>query len=629
MRLFIAEKPSVAKAIIAQLGVAKRGTPGFAECNGGNVVTWCFGHLLEQAEPDEYLPDDIPVNKKGKKLWRMQDLPIFPKKWILKVKNDKGVRSQLKTIKTLLAKATTVVNCGDPDREGQLLVDEILEFYGNKKPVQRFWVSAQDPTSIKRGLQNLQDNRKFHGMKLAAQGRSQADWLIGMNLTRALTLANASKKQRELIAVGRVQTPTLALVVQRDKTIKNFKPKPFFNFEAVVSAANTTFSARWIASDTQPGLDEEGRLISVSEASKLAQKLSQVKRTSVESAKMVLKKSAQPKGYSLADIQMAASEKFGFSAQETLDTCQSLYETHKIASYPRSDCQYLPESQFNDGSAIISAIASTCPSLKGFCGSADLRIKTAIWDDKKITAHHAIIPTQQKADWGALNDKEKKIYELISRRYLAQFYPVHEYLENTIDFSLNEEHFQSKGKTVKSAGWKALYGTEAETADADSDSEKDSNQKLPQLKEGQELSVLKVNKKELMTKPPQAFTEGTLIAAMERIHSVVEEPEYKKYLKETDGIGTPATRAAIITELKRKEYLAAKGKKIVSTELGQRLLTLVPPLIKNPVLTAIFERKLKEVEQGKMPLGNFIEEQQKFVLGEIEKQKAKLKKPTA
>lgn len=256
MKLWIAEKPSVAKAIKNELGLIKSGQ-GFYECKGGNIITWCFGHLLEQAEPDAYLPADIPVSaKSGKKIWRLNDLPIFPKIWKLQVKNDKGVKSQIKTIKTLLSKADSVVNCGDPDREGQLLVDEILEFYRYKKPVQRFWVSAQDSASIQKGLRSLQANEKFKGMMLAARGRSRADWLLGMNLTRALTLTHSSKDKRELIAVGRVQTPTLALVAERDAAIKNFKPRPFYVFSAFLNAEGISFKASWRPKEGQGGLDE-------------------------------------------------------------------------------------------------------------------------------------------------------------------------------------------------------------------------------------------------------------------------------------------------------------------------------------------------------------------------------------
>lgn len=396
MQLWIAEKPSVAKAICAELGIVKKGA-GFNECKGGNTVTWCFGHLLEQAAPDAYTPEDVPLTKKGGKIWRMQDLPIFPSVWKLNVKPDKGVKAQLRTIKLLLGKADSIVNCGDPDREGQLLVDEILEFYKCRKPVSRFWVSAQDPASIKKGLQSLKPNSQFQGMKLAALGRSRADWLLGMNLTRALTLTHGAK-ERKLIAVGRVQTPTLALVAERDKTIKNFKAVPYFVLKAEVSAGRGSFSALWKPSDRQEGLDSEGRLVNPAVAKSLSDKLKPAKTAVVRKTETVPKKMAQPRAFSLADIQLEASNKYGFSAQETLDTCQSLYEIHKAASYPRSDCQYLPESQFNDAPKVLAAIAKTCPTLKELALKADPSIKSQTWNDKKITAHHGIIPTQLPVD---------------------------------------------------------------------------------------------------------------------------------------------------------------------------------------------------------------------------------------
>ena len=611
MKLWIAEKPSVAKAVSAELGIIKKSN-GFTECKNGNVVTWCFGHLLEQAEPDVYTDENIPQNKSGRKLWRMQDLPIFPVKWKLIAKSDKGVRAQLKTIKTLLGKSDSVVNCGDPDREGQLLVDEILEFYGYKKSVERFWVSAQDPTSIKKGLRSLQPNNKFKGMKLAALGRSRADWLLGMNLTRALTLTYSTPAQRRLIAVGRVQTPTLALVAQRDQAVKNFKPVPFYK----LSAETEGFSALWQPSENQVGLDSEKRLIDPSVAQLLLKKLSLEKTAKVSQFESVSKKTAQPKVYSLADIQLAASNRYGMTAQETLDTCQSLYEVHKVASYPRSDCQFLPESQHADSSSVLNAIAKTCPDLQLVAHKANPSLKSSVWNDKKITAHHGIIPTQQVVDWSKLNDKEKKLYELISRRYIAQFFPEEKYLANRASIVIGKETFTATGRKVSDPGWKLIYRGFKNT-DADSDSEVEVE--LPILKPGQILTVKRIDLKQEKTKPPQYFSEGTLIAAMEKIHTVVDNPEHKKLLKEGDGIGTPATRAAIISELKNKHYLETKGKKIHATAEGVSLLNLVPTLVKNPVLTAIFERKLTDVEVGKSSLDEFLATQQKFIESEISK----------
>lgn len=626
MKLWIAEKPSVAKAICAELGIVKKGA-GFNECKGANVVTWCFGHLLEQAEPDFYTDADIPVNKKGKKIWRMKDLPIFPKIWKLNAKNDKGVKAQLKIIKSLLSKADSVVNCGDPDREGQLLVDEILEFFKYRKSVQRFWVSAQDSASIRKGLASLQPNAKFKGMKLAAEGRSRADWLLGMNLTRALTLAHSTKQQRRLIAVGRVQTSTLALVAQRDESVKNFKAVPFYNLRSLLSSGSASFTATWKPSEGQIGLDSEKRLISSEEAKKLFNELSNAQGATVLKAEKTAKKTSQPKVFSLADIQLEASNRFGFTAQETLDTCQSLYEVHKIASYPRSDCQFLPESQHSDAAPVLSAIAKTDPQLASLTQKANPNIKSATWNDQKITAHHGIIPTQQSADWSKLTEKEKKIYELIARRYLAQFFPEHSFDASSISLKIKNETFSANGKVTTNAGWKVVYGGFSDKEEKEEKEE--SNQSLPALQEGTVIPVKKIEIVQDKTKAPAFFTEGSLIAAMEKIHNVVENPEHKKLLKDGDGIGTPATRAAIITELKNKGYLESKGKKIHATQEGVALLDLVPALVKNPVLTAIFERKLKEVEAGKTELESFLEAQKKFIQQEVSKAKALLEEKSA
>ena len=606
MRLFIAEKPSVAKAIVAELGSASRGD-GFITCKDGSVVTWCFGHLLEQAEPDAYLPDDVPRTKKGSKVWRFEDLPIFPKTWKLLPKNDKGVKKQLATIGKLLKKASLVVHAGDPDREGQLLVDEVLEHFRYTGRALRFWVSAQDSVSIRKGLANLQDNGKFVGMKWAALGRSRADWLLGMNLSRAYTLTEGKK---ELIAVGRVQTPTLALVAKRDAAIRHFKPVPYFIIKARLGS-DKPFTAVWEPGDSQTGVDEQKRLVDRGIAVALQQRLNTVNQAIVVSYSRTPKKIAQPKAFSLADIQLAASNHFGFSAEKTLSVCQSLYETHKATSYPRTDCSFLPESQHADARNVLAAIAKTMPSLAGIVAKCDCSIKSPTWNDKKITAHHGIIPTQQATDGSKFNDAERKIYLLISERYLANFLPAHEYLACSIELRIATERFSAKGRLVTKLGWKAVTGA------ADEDKTDDEGQALPELKAGLQVPVSGIECKEERTKPPAAFTEGTLIRAMENIHQAVDDPQSKKFLKEGDGIGTPATRAAIIAELKRKKYLEAKGKKIVATELGVHLLQVVPDVMKNPVLTALFERILREVEAGKVPLGVFIEKQKKLVINEL------------
>lgn len=609
MRLFIAEKPSVAKAIVAELGCVTRGD-GFITCKDGSVVTWCFGHLLEQAEPDAYLPDDVPRTKKGSKVWRFEDLPIYPKNWKLLPKNDKGVKKQLATIGKLLKKASLVVHAGDPDREGQLLVDEVLEHFRYTGRVQRFWFSAQDSASIRKGLTNLRDNETFDGMRLAALGRSRADWLLGMNLSRAYTLAQQAQGKKELIAVGRVQTPTLALVAKRDVAIRDFKPVPYFVIKARLGGGKP-FTAVWAPEESQAGIDEQKRLVDRCIAAALQQRLKAVGQATVVRCSRTPKKIAQPKAFSLADIQLGASNQFGFSAEKTLNLCQSLYETHKATSYPRTDCSFLPESQYADAKNVLAAIAKTMPPLAGLVAKCDCSIQSPTWNDKKITAHHGIIPTQQAADGSKFSDDERKIYRLIAERYLSNFLPAHEYLACSIELRIATERFSAKGRLVTKPGWKVV------TSAADEDKADDEGQALPELKSGLQLPVSGIDCEEERTKPPAAFTEGTLIRAMENIHQAVNDPQSKKFLKEGDGIGTPATRAAIIAELKRKKYLEVKGKKIVATELGLHLLQVVPDVMKNPVLTALFERILHEVEAGNVPLDVFIEKQKQLVINEL------------
>lgn len=609
MRLFIAEKPSVAKAIVAELGCVTRGD-GFITCKDGSVVTWCFGHLLEQAEPDAYLPDDVPRTKKGSKVWRFEDLPIYPKNWKLLPKNDKGVKKQLATIGKLLKKASLVVHAGDPDREGQLLVDEVLEHFRYTGRVQRFWFSAQDSASIRKGLTNLRDNETFDGMRLAALGRSRADWLLGMNLSRAYTLAQQAQGKKELIAVGRVQTPTLALVAKRDVAIRDFKPVPYFVIKARLGGGKP-FTAVWEPEESQAGIDEQKRLVDRCIAAALQQRLKAVGQATVVRCSRTPKKIAQPKAFSLADIQLGASNQFGFSAEKTLNLCQSLYETHKATSYPRTDCSFLPESQYADAKNVLAAIAKTMPPLAGLVAKCDCSIQSPTWNDKKITAHHGIIPTQQAADGSKFSDDERKIYRLIAERYLSNFLPAHEYLACSIELRIATERLSAKGRLVTKPGWKVV------TSAADEDKADDEGQALPELKSGLQLPVSGIDCEEERTKPPAAFTEGTLIRAMENIHQAVNDPQSKKFLKEGDGIGTPATRAAIIAELKRKKYLEVKGKKIVATELGLHLLQVVPDVMKNPVLTALFERILHEVEAGNVPLDVFIEKQKQLVINEL------------
>lgn len=619
MRLFIAEKPSVAKAIAEELGVVRRDASSIT-CKDDNVVTWCFGHLLEQAEPDDYLPDNIPRTKKGKKIWRIQDLPIFPSEWIVAPRDDAGVQRQLNAIGAFIKRADTLVNAGDPDREGQLLVDEVIEHFNARQSVERFWVSAVDPASIRKGLKALKKNADYAGMRDAARGRSRADWLLGMNLSRAYTLFNQPQFGKgELIAVGRVQTPTLTMVARRDYAVRNFKPQPYLTISAQLSADDQSFTAKWKPAEGQKGMDEDGKLlINLDIGKALIEKLSQEKTAAVLKAETKRKKALQPKAYSLADIQIEASRLFGYTAEDTLNICQSLYEEHKITSYPRTDCSFLPESQHADAPGVLAAIARTFPATAAAVAKADSKIKSPTFNDKKITAHHGIVPVANSVPWDRLNDKEKNLYRLIAKRYIAQFYPVHEYDATEIQFNIGGENFTAKGNVVVKKGWKALYATAPKPGDKKKKDAED-DQQLPALKKDDTADVLGITGKEAQTKPPAYFTEGTLIAAMENIWRSFDDEKLQTQLKEAGGIGTPATRAAIISELRRKTYLEADGKILHCTNLGRSLLKKVSPQIRSAVLTAKFEEKLKLVEKGDCNVDDFVADYEAFIRSELDK----------
>ena len=619
MRLFIAEKPSVAKAIAEELGVVRRDGTSIT-CRDDNIVTWCFGHLLEQAEPDDYLPDNIPRTKKGKKIWRIQDLPIFPSEWIVAPRDDAGVQRQLNAIGAFIKRADTLVNAGDPDREGQLLVDEVIEHFNARQSVERFWVSAVDPASIRKGLKALKKNADYAGMRDAARGRSRADWLLGMNLSRAYTLFNQPQFGKgELIAVGRVQTPTLTMVARRDYAVRNFKPQPYLTISAQLSADDKAFTAKWKPAEGQKGMDEEGKLlINLDIGKALIEKLSQEKTAAVLKAETKRKKALQPKAYSLADIQIEASRLFGYTAEDTLNICQSLYEEHKITSYPRTDCSFLPESQHADAPGVLAAIARTFPATAAAVAKADSKIKSPTFNDKKITAHHGIVPVANSVPWDRLNDKEKNLYRLIAKRYIAQFYPVHEYDATEIQFNIGGENFTAKGNVVVKKGWKALYAAAPKSADKKKKDAED-DQQLPALKKDDTADVLGITGKEAQTKPPAYFTEGTLIAAMENIWRSFDDEKLQTQLKEAGGIGTPATRAAIISELRRKTYLEADGKILHCTNLGRSLLKKVSPQIRSAVLTAKFEEKLKLVEKGDCNVNDFVADYEAFIRSELDK----------
>jgi DNA topoisomerase III len=613
MRLFIAEKPSVAKAIAAELGVSGRGD-GYIEC-GSDKVTWCFGHMLEQAGPDEYTPEDVPRMQSGRKIWRVEELPILPQVWMLKPKED--AKKQLSVIGKLIRQAREIVNAGDPDREGQLLVDEVLEHFCSRLPVRRFWVSAQDSVSVQRGLAALKYNLTYAGWADAARGRQRADWLIGMNLSRAYTLRAQRGGSRVLLTVGRVQTPTLALVVNRDREIEAFQAVLHHTIAATVQHAGGSFRAAWRTREDQSGLDSEGRLVDAIVADGLVASV-RGQHGRIAEYRQEARLQHQPLAFSLSDITALASARFGYSAEEVLNACQALYETHKLTSYPRTDCAYLPESQHADATRVLQAIRHVNPEWADWIERADPRIKSRTWDDSRITAHHGIVPTMHPGSKAGLDQRERHVYELIVRAYLAQFYPPHEYRQTTVGLEIGGQRFTASGRVVTHSGWREVYSQPDEEA-GQVDDDESAMQALPAMTQGDVVLCVDALRKDIRTRPPAFMTEGTLIRAMENIHQHVSHPEHKKMLREGDGIGTSATRASILSELKRRGFLASKGKQIISTTLGRSLIDALPEVVKSPVLTALYERMLKGVEQGTAGLSAFTARQEAFIRDQVAK----------
>ncbi|MFY1070608.1 DNA topoisomerase 3 [Pseudomonas juntendi] len=610
-RLFIAEKPSVGKAIAEVLGVTGKGK-GYLQC-GDDRVTWFFGHMLEQAEPDTYTSDDVPRTDKGKKIWRVEDLPIIPVDWNYNPRED--AQEQLDIVGKLYQQADVIVHAGDPDREGQLLVDQPLDLlFGNTKPVVRYWCNAVDELSIKRALKDLKDNAGFTRFGEAAEARGKADWLIGMNLSRAFTLRAHRGGSRALLPVGRVQTPTLNLVVLRDRAIENFTPKAFYRIVAVFQHANGSLLAEWVAGDDQKGLDEENRLIDKAIADTLTarfQGMSAVVKAYVQEAE----KKGQPKALALTDVTVLASRKWGYSADQVLDLCQSLYETHKLTTYPRTDCAFLPESQFADAPLILETLKGLVPHLAELIDGADPKIKSKTWNDAKVTAHHGIIPTTASVDISKLSPAERNIHELVVRYYLAQFYPVHEFKTTDIELDVDGELFKASGKVITKNGWMDALG-QGKTAD-DSDDEDGKEQSLPVMKVEDAVGCVKVSRIDSSTKAPKRLNEGSLVQMMQNIHKYIDDEEHRKMLREGDGIGTNATRAGIIKELKERGFLEVKGKSLISTKLGRSIIDAFPEVVKSPVLTAMYERRLKAIEEGQGDAAEFLRQQEDLVRKQV------------
>ncbi len=587
MRLFIAEKPSLARAIADALPLPHKRTSQYIECGDGNVVAWCAGHILQTAPPEAYAPEY--------KRWALEHLPIAPSTWKMEVTTPE----LLKTIKRLLKVATRVVHAGDPDREGQLLVDEVIEFLGYRGPVDRILINDLNRDAISRALQSLKPNASYKTLSHSALARQRADWLYGMNMTRLYTLLGRTSGNSGLLSVGRVQTPLLGLIVARDLAIESFKPAPYFAVNATFcTQKGATFHAVWKGAASAAGVERDRPMLS--------ERIAQEMRTRIEGRAGVVasvsrdrKTEAPPLPYSLADLQIDAGRRLGLSAQHVLDACQSLYETHRLTTYPRSDCSYLPAAHLADAPNVLATISAHAPQLQVLATKVDLSIRSKAWDDKKITAHHAIVPTVKRGTPDRLSAVESAVFDLISRRYLAQFFPSFEYLLTTIQIAIEGETFGATGRQVLNVGWRAI-------SDNKNREPKEGETILPEVEEGDSVTVTNVVVTEKKTQPLRPFDDASLMQAMCNVAKFVTDAKAKKILTESDGIGTPATRASIIERLFARGYVTRVHKTIVSTVTGRELIKSLPAVATTPDMTATWEAGLSAIHQGSQTLDAFL-----------------------
>lgn len=601
MRLFIAEKPSVAGDIASALEGNFTRKDGYYESDN-DVVTWCIGHILESVPPENYDP--------AYKQWSLASLPLkmFPLKYQKKATTAKQADIVISLIKR--SDITSVVHAGDPDDEGQLLVEEVLEYAGNKKPVQRLLINDNTLPAIKKALLNICDNRQYQGLYNKALARSAGDAIYGFSMTRAYTIPAQEKGYKGVLSVGRVQTPVLGLIVNRYRENRDHKSSFYYNLHGQFSNSASTdhFSAKWRPSEYAP-LDEKRRLTDKGYANGLAKKL-KGNDASVLAAATDNKETAAPLPFNLARLQQHMNRTRKMSAQQTLDVTQYLRENHRAITYNRSDCSYLSEEQYAEAPAILKALQKTHTQPLDI----DPTRKSKAFNTANVTAHTAIIPTVNVPDLSRLTENEKAVYLAIADYFIAQFLPKKSYQEASAEIRCGEELFTARATRLTHPGFTVLLSdTEednedtAETALSDFDS-------LTKLKTGAALVCTEIKVDEVKTKPPALFTEAGLIAALVRVADFVEDPAIKKLLKDKDkdkknehgGIGTPATRSGIIETLKKRNFITTEKGKLIPTPAGIALIDALPAVAIRPDMTALWSEKQNQIESGELTVEEFI-----------------------
>ena len=593
MIVCIAEKPSVAREIAAVLGAAAKKN-GYMEGNGYQV-TWTFGHLCTLKEPQDYTPEWKP--------WALSSLPMIPKRFGIKLIDNESYRAQFEVIRTLMQNADEIINCGDAGQEGELIQRWVMLKAGAKCPVKRLWISSLTEDAIREGFRNLKDESQFERLYEAGLSRAIGDWLLGMNATRLYTLRFGANRQ--VLSIGRVQTPTLALIVRRQNEIDNFVPEQYWELktvyrDTVFSAVKGRFSVR-----------EEGEAV-----------LSKISGSEFSVTAVTLKKGkeAPPRLFDLTSLQVECNRKFSFSADDTLRLIQSLYEK-KATTYPRVDTTFLSDDIYPKVPGILKGLEAYA-ELTAPLKSGKLPKSKKVFDNSKVTDHHAIIPTgvtvrvdgSAAASGIALTPEESKVYDLVARRFIAAFYPDCENSTTTVSGKVADVEFKASGKQIVKPGWRVVFaGQENSGADRSEDGQDDSgNGILPEFKVG-ESGPHEPKLKETWTTPPKPYTEATLLRAMETAGKFVDNEELRDALKE-NGIGRPSTRAAIIETLFKRRYIRKERKSLYPTETGKELVgTIHEELLKSAELTGLWEKKLRMIEKGTYEARTFLDELKKMV----------------
>ena len=580
MRVCVTEKPSVARDIARLLGANDR-HEGYFEGNGYQV-TWTFGHLCCLKEPHDYT--DLW------KRWSLASLPMIPQRFGIKLIEDSGIKKQFKVIETLIANADEVINCGDAGKEGELIQRWVYQKARCSKPVKRLWISSLTDESIREGFQQLQDASNFDNLYYAGLSRAIGDWILGMNATRLYTLKYRDWGSRNVLSIGRVQTPTLALIVSRQREIENFVPEDYW--EIKTKYRDTIFNST------------KGKFKTEGAASEIVENIKAFPLT-VTSVSKKKGKEAPPRLFDLTSLQVECNKKFGYSADETLRLIQSLYEK-KVTTYPRVDTTYLSDDIYPKIPDIMQAMKPYA-ELTQTVLAGKLPKSKKVFDNSKVTDHHAIIPTNVDPASVFLTREEKLVYDIVAKRFIAAFYPDCEFSTTTVMAMVNEYEFKASGKEILKDGWRVIYNKEKTQAPDDKEKDDDDNGIMPTFVEGEsgphEPSLLKKT-----TQPPKNYTEGTLLRAMETAGKFVDDDELRDAMKE-NGIGRPSTRAAIIETLHKRHYINKQRKSLVATEAGIQLIdTIKEELLKSAKLTGLWENKLRKIERGEFSAQQFIDE---------------------